>query len=917
MVLARSVRMQPPAYLQSSHEVLIALQSQATGLSVDEAARRLLRDGPNVLAAPPQIRAWRVFAAQFQSIIIWILIGAGVLSAVLHETTDASAIAGIVLLNAAIGFYQEWRSARSIAALQQLASPRATVLRAGVTTSVATTSLVTGDIIVLEAGDLIAADARMLASSALASNESALTGESESVLKEQSALSGTDLPLGDRSNMVFMGTSVVAGSGHAIVVATAKDTEVGRIAALISEATIAADTPLQTQLNAFGRVLVWIAVGIVLVLFALGMLRGIPLLELTMTAVSLAVAAVPEGLPAIVTVALSLGALRMARQHALVRKLAAVETLGATSVICTDKTGTLTVGQMTVRVLYVASQSYDVAGDGYEPTGSVVIRGRAESAPLTDATSPLRQMATVLMAYTHANVTQQKGQWRAIGDSTEAAQLVAAMKLGANRAEVERDMPIVLELPFDSDRKRGTVIRRTPHETLRAFVNGAPGGVLAACTHIHETNGRRALTEADRTRILAQTSRMAQSALRVLASAYRDLPRSAVHGADIVAVERDLTFMGLSGMYDPPRAEAAAAIDACRRAGIRVVMITGDHPQTAAAIARELHIAPPETVALAGSTLNSMSDDELQLRVRSTTVFARVSAEHKLRIVRALQAQGDVVAMIGDGVNDAPALKGADVGVAMGRSGTEVSRQAANLILTDDNFATILRAVAEGRGIYNNIRKTLQYLLAGNTGELLLMTMCVVLGMPSPLLPIHLLWINLVTDGLPAFCLATDAISETVMQRPPRPRTARLTDGGFLRTMLWTGGLTGSVAFGTFWFLQRTETVVIARGAAFDVLVFAELLRAFGARSETVPVWRMTPMVNRNLLVVVCASFVIQRWSQHPGPLANMLKTPQMSLGMCAMLLLVGTIPLAVLELRKLVRQSARATSASRGHTAG
>lgn len=730
-----------------------------------------------------------------------------------------------------------------------------------------------------------------------------MTGESQAVMKQAGTLEQRDVPLGDRKNMIFMGTSVAAGTGEAVVVATAMNTELGRIAGLIEEAGSEGGTPLQKKLDSFGHLLVWATLGIVALLFGLGLLRGIPPFELFMTSVSLAVAAVPEGLPAVVTVALALGVLRMSRRRALMRKLPAVETLGSTTVICTDKTGTLTVGQMTVRALYVAGQRYDVSGEGYGPDGDVCIEGKKTDA---QQAASLLELATVLLGCNHAHLVQEGGTWNVLGDPTEGALLVAGRKAGGNRERIEQDLPKQHEIPFDSDRKRSTVIRKMPEGTLRAFINGAPDVLLARCTNLYTGTGVRPMTEEDRQTIVAHNDAMAQQALRVLGSAYRDLDSASALDLTAAAVEHDLVFVGLSGMYDPPRQEAKEAVAKSRAAGIRVVMITGDHPRTAMAIARELGIASGDAATLAGSELDKLSDDELRQRAPNVAVYARVTAEHKLRIIRAWKANDAVVAMTGDGVNDAPAIKGADIGIAMGKSGTEVTKQASDMIITDDNFASIVAAVEEGRGIYDNIRKTLQYLLAGNTGELLLMTICVVIGLPTPLLPIHLLWINLVTDGLPALCLATDPIDPDVMTRRPRRPSERITDRSFLVTMFLTGCLTAGVSFAVYLYGLQTGTEEMARTEAFATLVFAELLRAFGGRSATKPVWRISLLSNINLALVVSVSFGLQVWSHHNATLGLFLRTSFLSLADCVLLLAVGAIPLVVLEMVKVVRQVGR-----------
>ena len=885
---------------RSVEDVLAKLGSTARGLSAQEATQRLATDGPNELQEGKHAGSLQIFLRQFKSLIIWILITAGVVSAVLGEVVDAIAILAIVILNAVIGFYQEFNADKSIAALKKMAAPQAKVRRDGNVMAIPAREVVAGDILVLEAGDLVAADARLLMAASLRCIEASLTGESEAVTKQPATLEQGNIPLGDRENMVFMGTSVAAGTGEAVVVATAMNTELGRIAGLIEEVGGEERTPLERKLESFGRVLVWVSLGIVALLFGLGLLRGTKPLELFMTSVSLAVAAVPEGLPAVVTVALALGVSRMSRRRALVRKLAAVETLGSTSVICTDKTGTLTIGEMTVRELYVSGQSYEVTGSGYGPEGEVLFDGKKIGAPHTAA---LLELATILLGCNNAHLVQADGTWRTLGDPTEGALLVAGTKAGGDRERLEKDLPKQREFPFDSDRKRSSVIRQLPDGKLRAFINGAPVALLERCTHIYAHNGIRPMSTPDRESILTETSAMAERALRVLASAYRDLEDASATEHTAESVESDLVFVGLTGLYDPPRPEAKEAISKCLDAGIRVVMITGDHPNTGKAIAQEIGLAS-HGAAITGVELDRMSDEDLRLRVPEVDVYARVTSEHKLRIIRALRANKSVVAMTGDGVNDAPAIKGADIGIAMGKAGTEVTKQAADMIITDDNFATIVAAVEEGRGIYDNIRKTLQYLLAGNTGELLLMMLCVVMDYPTPLLPIHLLWINLVTDGLPALCLATDPIDPDVMKRQPRHLSERITNSRFLRTMAFTGLLTAGVALAVYLYVLRTETTETARTYAFAVLVFSELLRSFGARSETKPVWRISLLTNINLVLVVVASIGLQVWSQHNALLGRFLKTTYMPLSDCLLLLALGAIPLFILEMVKLVRNA-------------
>jgi len=883
------------SYAQAPQQLFEQFKTNEGGLSIADAAERLTRDGRNELVEAKPINPWSILLRQFKSVIVWILIVAGILSGVLGEVVDSIAILAIVVLNALVGFYQEFNAEKSLAALKKMTAPKAKVLRGGKVAIVPSAEIVRGDIVLLEAGDLVPADIRFFDANGLKCVEAALTGESEAVDKDAKTLDGKDVPLGDRTNMAYTGTTVATGTGKGVVVATGMDTEIGRIAGML-QAETDDGTPLQKRLESFGRLLVWASLGVVAIVFVLGLIRQMPLFELSLTAVSLAVAAVPEGLPTVVTVALALGVQRMARRRALIRKLSAVETLGSTSVICTDKTGTLTVGEMTVKRLFVASECYDVSGEGYDAAGEVTKDGK----PVTDAArAAVEQLMTTFVGCSNAHLVHEQGKVSVAGDPTEGALLAAGNKIGILQDKLDQDQKRLREFPFDSDRKMMTVIRSSSLGTT-ALVKGAPDILLSHCTHVYHPDGARPMSDEDRSLILAQNTEMASNALRVLAAAYRSVDSNI---ADVSAVERDLVFVGLAGMYDPPRAEAKEAVVRCRSAGIRVIMITGDHPHTAVAIARDLGIASENSTAIAGTELEPMTPEELRRRLKDASVFARVTAEHKLRIVKALKANGDVVAMTGDGVNDAPAIKGADIGIAMGRSGTEVTKEASDMVITDDNFASIVAAVEEGRGIYDNIKKTLQYLLAGNTGELLLMATCIIIGLPMPLLPIHLLWINLVTDGIPALCLATDPIDSDVMKRQPRPRTAELADRGFFILMGLTGLLTASVTFGVYLYGLKYETLEMARTHAFAVLVFAELLRSFGCRSETKLLWEVGLLSNVKLVLVVVASFLFQIWSHHNEWLGSFLKTEMIDIKDCILLMFLGAIPLLILEVYKIFKR--------------
>ena len=885
------------------------------GLSAAEAAARLQRVGPNTLTAR-EGRSWlAAFGSQFAAVLVWLLVVAAGVSAVLGEWVDAGVIAAIIVLNAVIGASQEHSAERSIAALRGMTAPKARVVRDGVVAVVPAAGIVPGDVLVLEAGDLVAADARLMESASLAAIEKSLTGESEPAEKDARAVSPpapappNDTPLAERRGMVYSGTAIATGTARAVVVATGMQTEMGRIAALIATAATDGPTPLQARLARVGRLLVVAALVIVAALFGIGLVRGEPLLSLSMTAVSMAVAAVPEGLPAIVTVALALGVRRMAKRRALIRHLPAVETLGATSVICTDKTGTLTVGQMTARALVVpvggvggVLTACEVSGEGYAPEGAVTCAGNEL---IEEVRAAAMRLARNLAGVNNATVMQEKGRWEASGDPTEAAMLIAAAKVGLEREALDASAPRLAEAPFDSDRKRAAVVRKAD-AGADVLVNGSPESVLALCTHIAEADGSRSMTDADRAAIDAANADLASKGLRVLACAARVVAQeqvaATVGDSTPAGLEQDLTFVGLVGLLDPPRPEAREAVAKCKAAGIRVVMITGDQPKTALAIARDLGIASESDAALSGAELAGIDDAALSDRVARTAVYARVTAADKLRIVRAWRERGAVVAMTGDGVNDAPALKGADVGIAMGASGTEVARQASDMVITDDNFASIVAAVEEGRGVYDNIKKSMQFLLGGNAAELLYMGAALVAGLPTPLLPIQILWINLVTDGLPALFLAADPAPPGVMERSPRPRNAAFIDRAFVGTMMLTAFLTAGVALGVYLYGLKYHDETTARTHAFAALVFAELLRSFGARSETVPIWRMGWRDNAMLLVVVAASFALQLWTHHNQTLSSLMKTSTMGWEECIPLMAVSCIPLAVLELVKVLR---------------
>lgn len=888
----------------------VAVQLKADpihGLATSEAAERLRTDGPNALRKGKAVSPLAILAAQFGSLVIWVLIGAAAVSVSLGEVIDGIAIIAIVALNAVIGFFQEYRAEKAAAALAQLAAPRARVIRDGRGQVLPATEVVPGDVLLLEAGDLVAADSRLLEASALRTTEAALTGESEPVEKHTGVFPH-ETAIADRRNTVFLGTSVAAGSARALVVATGMSTEIGHIARLLETATSDA-TPLQRRLDQVARRLLWACLAIVAVVFGLGLLRGSGPFELFLSAVSLAVAAVPEGLPAVVTVALALGVQRMVRRNALVRRLPAVETLGCAQVICTDKTGTLTVGEMTARKVVTSARLYQISGEGYVPEGTFF----SDGAERTVGDDPLLlDVLQAAAACNDAELQEKAGRPVVVGDPTEGALLVAAAKGGMTRSAIESDMPRLQTVPFDSDRKRMTVVRARG-EDVTAFVKGAPEVILERCTHILTDQGPVGLSASDRSRMVQVGALLANDALRVLALARRSLAQPfTVDAAN--DLEQGLTLLGLIGLQDPPRPEVREAVAKCKRAGIKTVMITGDHPDTARAIARELGILESGDGVLLGVELECMTDEVLAERVSDIAVYARVTAEHKLRIVRAWKSRGAIVAMTGDGVNDAPALKEASIGIAMGITGTEVTKEAADIIITDDNFASIVAAVEEGRGIYDNIAKTLAYLLAGNAGELTVMLIAALVGWPLPLLPLHLLWINLVTDGLPALALATDPVDPGVLDRPPRRPGAQLMDHDFLRLTALTGILTAGVTLAAFAYeLYIDANLEQARDAAFTVLVIAELMRSFGARSSVMTVWQVGLLSNIRLFLIVMVGFALQLTIHHVGPLQTLFGTGPLTFNQCMAWTALGFIPLLVLEGRKILRRAEAAGAADPG----
>ncbi len=873
-------------YQRTREDLVSSLQTDIEhGLSSQEAKARLEKFGPNKLAEEKAIPVWQKFINQFKDVLIIILIIAAIISGAMGELADAIIILAIVVVNAILGVVQEGRAEKAIAALQKISAPEARVLRDGKQVMLATEDLVVGDIILLEAGDIVPADTRLLQSSNLKVEEASLTGESVPVEKDAEMIADGELGIGDRHNMLFSSTSVTYGNGRGLVVATGGDTEVGNIAASLQSIEQEA-TPLQVSLNHLGKVLGIIVVFVCIIVFAVGLLQGGDPIRLFMTAVSLAVAAIPEGLPAVVTIVLALGMNRMAAQNAIVKRLLAVETLGSIDTICSDKTGTLTQNAMTVVELYTGKSRYEVSGSGYAPTGEITCAGDSSEDPQS-----LSRLLEIAALCNDAELREAETGWDILGDPTEGALLTLAAKGDKTRENLRSEHEFQGDLPFDSDRKAMSVFYADFPEGHLSLTKGAPDILLGQCTHELVNGEVMELTSSRRQEILAENSRMAKKALRVLAFAYKVSPDGSYDQP-----EQGMTFVGLTGMIDPPRDEVRDAIGVCHQAGIRVVMITGDYAETALAIAESLHIAKAGDRVVTGQELERLSDQDLEDLVDQVSVFARVSPEHKVRIVRALKNKGHAASMTGDGVNDAPALKLADIGVAMGITGTEVAKSSSDMILTDDNFATIVSAVREGRIIYSNIRKFVSFLLSCNVGEILVVFITNLLLGPaySPLLPIQLLWLNLVTDSFPALALGQEKGEDDIMQIPPRNREEKIINGPMVRSMLvqavaifvavfvafqlgryfYPDYLTadGEVLldaagqpqlYETFDFYAHPDAIPSdgARTFAFATLIFAELIRAFSCRSEHQSVFSLgflsNATMNRAVLLSLALTLIV------------------------------------------------------------
>ena len=863
------------------------LKSSDRGLSSEEAAARLLEYGPNELKETKKKTLFMMFLDQFRDFMIMVLMAAAVVSGIIGEVVDTIAIVVIVILNAIIGFVQEYRAEKAMKALKQMAAPTALALRDNNIISVHASELVPGDIVMLEAGRIVPADIRLIESAQLKIDEAALTGESVPVEKTIETFSGEPIPLGDRKNMAYKGTVVSYGRGTGIVVATAMETELGKIATLLQDEE-EVKTPLQKRLAKFGQRLGIAVLAICAIVFVTGLMRGVDPLLMFLTAISLAVAAIPEALPAVVTISLALGAKKMVRQNALVRKLPAVETLGSVTYICSDKTGTLTLNKMTVEEIFVESEILKGSGLSVKSSGE------------PELLTPDSQLLTLMTAMALNNDAVPDKDNDVIGDPTEIALFEIARKNGFEKSLLEKDFPRIAEIPFDSDRKCMTTfhaVPASPSPRVMSFTKGAFENIIGKSSHILSGKGIIELNETVREELTAANEKMADEGLRTLAFAVRQwdaMPAEMTPGN----VEDNLIFIGLAGLMDPPREEAKESVGTCKTAGIKPVMITGDHPLTARNIARRLGIIDDNDGVMTGQELEKLSLEEFEDRVEDIRVYARVAPEQKIKIVKALQDKGEFVAMTGDGVNDAPALKRADIGVAMGITGTDVSKESAHMILLDDNFATIVKAVREGRRIFDNIRKFIKYTMTSNSGEIWTIFIPPFLGLPIPLLPIHILWINLVTDGLPGLALAMEPAEKGIMSKPPRHPKESIFAHGLGYHLLWVGLLMGSVSiFTQAWFINSADTHW--QTMVFTVLSLSQMGHVLAIRSERESLFRLGLFSNKSLLGAVLLTFVLQMATIYVPVLNPVFKTAPLSAGELLITLFLSSVVFIAVEIEK------------------
>jgi Ca2+-transporting ATPase len=878
----------------TTEDVLKKLDSTRSGLSQQQAAERLRKYGPNELAEKGKKPAIMAFLHQFASPLIYILLVAALIELlVMRKPIDAAVIFVVLIINAVIGFIQESRAERAMEALKRLAAPRAKVKRQGAVIDIPASYLVPGDVIVLEAGDRVPADARLIEAATLSIDESILTGESVPVEKFTAPIEG-EAAVADMGNMVHMGCAVVGGRGVAVVTDTGMNTAIGKITAQVQEVK-PPPTPLQRNVSRLARYIGILVLGIIAVLIIIGLVRGYTFEEMFTLAVAAAVSAIPEGLPVMVTVVLALGARRMAQRHVLIRKLSAVETMGAVTVICTDKTGTLTESEMTVRQIYLPGRTVEITGVGYRPEGEFSVNGK-KLEPQTDESLLLALRISALC--NDSTLKSESDKYRLLGDPSEGALLVAALKAGLKQDVLQKEQPRLAELPFSSEKRYMATLHPCQDGRAVVYVKGAVDKVLAMCRQVRENGAIRELTPEKIAEIENANLEMASKALRVMALAYGECspsPEQLSHEH----IDGALTFVGLAGMIDPPRTEAKKAVADCKRASIKVVMITGDQKATAVAIARELGL--PEGEALTGLELDKLSDDELKNRIERISVFARVEPLHKLKIVNALKSKGYTVAMTGDGVNDGPALKSADIGIAMGIKGTDVAREASDMVLTDDNFASIVAAVEEGRVVFSNIRRSVFYLLSTNIGELFTWIGAVIAGIPLPVVAVQILWINMVTDGVCTIPLGLEPKHSNVLAEPPRRTKSGIVYSGMLWRIAFIALMMSMGTLFVFsWQLPRVG-LAEARTIAFAMLAAFQWFNAINARSDRQSVFRLGFFGNRLLLGGIGLALLLQAAVIYLPPLQSVFYTVPLELGDWGVILPVAATALVAEELRKLV----------------
>lgn len=902
-------------YEKSVADAFRELRSSERGLSAQEAGKRLTEYGPNELMEAKRVTPLQMFLDQFRDLMVVILIFAGLISLMMalkeHKTEDlieGCFIFGIVIINAFIGFYQEYKASRDVEALKSMLSQKSHVIRGGELQEIKARELVPGDVIVLEEGDIIPADGRVIEAANLKSMEASLTGESVPVSKFTQAITEAYVEVAERRNMVFMGTVVANGRGRVVVTETGMHTEFGKIASL-TQSIKSEPSPLQMELDEVAGFLAKVVAAICVIIFVLNELRGERFLHSLIFSVAVGVAAVPEGLPAIMTITLARGVRRMVKVNSIIRKLTSVETLGSTTVICSDKTGTLTKNEMTAQKVYVNCKMLQVSGVGYKPEGQVLDGDRkAKSAELD-------RLIAVAGLCNNAELRQEGTAWKIIGDSTEGALTVLAIKSGTSRQELEKTYPRRAELPFNSERKRMSTIHSSDKGHI-LFTKGAHSAVTARCTHILENGRRREFTAKDRKRVKAMDEEMAHQALRVLAFAYRELPKNMDVKAELLdedRFERGLTLVGLVGMIDPPREEVKGAVAVCKKAGIRIFIITGDNGTTAKAIARQIGIAGDNTPVIEGHELDGLTDQQLHSMLQGEVIFARTLPKHKMRIVTVLKEEGEIVAVTGDGVNDAPALKEAHIGVAMGITGTDVSKEAADMVLVDDSFASIVNAVREGRTIYENIRKFVRYIISCNIGEIVAVISGILIGVP-PITTVQILWVNLATDMFPALALGVEPAEKDIMERPPKSSKARIINGQDVKTWVYTGLIIGIGVFLVFLFyllrggfslgmgirqIEALPTYTKALTMAFTILVMYQMVNVFNSRSYDKSAPSLGWLTNPSLIGAVAVSVVLQIIMVQLPVGQHLLGTVALTLKEWIVVVLVSLTVYAAEEIRK------------------